>query len=116
MWGIYLDVMPYDEKLFRRVIEFEILPDKCTACIIKPVSDIKISVEKIRPLDKPPVFTYGEKVSPANHPDMEGCIRDIVWHYDNKDYMYYVSVNGRKKSKRYYSVDLLKLPAEDVGR
>ena len=115
MWGICLDVMACDGKLFQRAIEYEISPDKCTAYIIKPVSDIVISAEKIKPVDGPPVFTYGEKVSPVNHPDMEGSISDIVWHFKNNDYNYYISVNGSKKSGRYYSIDLLKFSTENVG-
>lgn len=115
MWGICLDARACDGKLFQRAIEYEISPDKCTAYIIKPVSDIKISVEKIKSVDWPPVFTYSEKVSPVNHPDMEGSIRDIVWHFKNNDYNYYISVDDRKKSRRYYSVDLLRFPTEDDG-
>lgn len=70
MWGICLDELACNGKLFQRAVEYEISPDRCTAHIIKPVSDIKISVEKLNSPDRPPVFTYGETVSPVDHPDV----------------------------------------------
>lgn len=57
-----------------------------------------------------PVFTYGETVAPVDHPDVQGSIRDIIWHFKDNDYNDYISVGGRKKSRRYYSADLRRFP------
>lgn len=112
MWGICLDILVHGGKLFQRAIQYVYSPDKGTVYILNPVDGAKISVDKIEPVDHPPVFTYGEKVFPADHSDMEGRITDIVWHFKNEDYNYYISVDGRKKSKRYYAADLLKSQPE----
>lgn len=110
MWGICLDLLVCDGKLYQRAVEYEDSSDNCMAYILHPINDIKVSVEDIRPVDKSPVFTYGERVSPVNHPDITGRIADIIWHFKSNDYIYYISVSGIKKNKRYYSVDLLKSP------
>ncbi|MDE6926080.1 MAG: hypothetical protein K2P59_12610 [Acetatifactor sp.] len=110
MWGICFDTLICDGKLYQRAVEYEVLPDKGTAYILKPVSGIMIFVEKIEPVDRPPAFVYGEKVSPVSHSDWKGSIRDIIWHFKDNDYNYYISVGGRKKSRRYYSADLRRFP------
>lgn len=109
MWGICLDVLIHNGKLYQRAIEYEKLLDQSKAHIVQPVSDITISIDAIKPIDQPPVFVYEELVSPVGHPDVIGRVTDIIWHFKNMDYNYYISVNGRKKSKRYYSQDLQKL-------
>ena len=109
MWGICLDVMVDGGKLYQRAVEYEKTSDKCIVHILQPVSDIKISVDKIMPVDKSPVFVYGELVSIVEHSDTIGRIKDIIWHFKNHDYNYYITINGRKKSKRYYSGDLCNL-------
>ena len=108
MWGVCLDIALRSGKMFQSVIEYEISADDSIANIIYPVKGVPISVANIRALDNPPQFVDGESVSPANHPELVGVIRGIGWHFDNQDYMYFITVNGRKKSKRYYANDLLK--------
>lgn len=108
MWGICLEVLTLDGiYLHQRTVEYQLDPDNRTANILQPIKDIKISSDRIMTLDKPPAFVYGDFVSPVNHPDMIGIVREIVWHFENKDYNYYITVNGRKKSKRYYADDLI---------
>ena len=114
MWGICLDVMADGGKLYQRAIEYEETSDKCTVHILQPVSDIKISVDKIMPVDKPPVFVYGELVSIVEHSGTIGRIRDIIWHFKNHDYNYYITINHRKKSKRYDSDELLKFDGQHL--
>ena len=109
MWGICLDISVHDGMLFQRAVEYESSLEECSVHILQPVSDIIISIDKIKPVDREPVFVYGEIVSPVTHSGVIGEIADIVWHFKNDDYNYYISVNGKKKSKRYYSDDLLKL-------
>ena len=93
--------------LGQRIVEYQLAMDNHTANILQPVKNIKISSDRIMIPDKPPAFVYGDLVSPVNHPDMVGTVREIIWHFKNKDYNYYIMVNGRKKSKRYYADDLI---------
>ena len=108
MWGICLDPSVCGGKLFQRAVEYDNL-DSCTVQILQPVTGVKISVDKVKIADKPPAFVYEELVSPVNHSDMIGKIIDIVWHFKNNDYSYYISAGNKKISKSYYSVDLIKL-------
>ena len=109
MWGICLNSLADGGKLYQRAIAYENGLDKHTIHILQPVSDIKISVDEIKSIDKPPAFIYGELVSPVEHSDIIGKITDIIWHFKDNDYNYYISVNGKKKSKRYYAEDLIKI-------
>lgn len=109
MWGICLDISVCGGNLYQRAIEYDNSLDDGTVRILQPIRDIEISVDKIKLVEKPPAFVYGELVFPAGHSDIIGEITDIIWHFKNQEYNYYISVNGRKKSKRYYSGALFKL-------
>lgn len=106
MWGICLDSLVQGGKLYQRAIEYEVFLTNHTAHILQPISNIEISVDKIMQVERPPLFTYGEFVYPVAHPDMIGEVTDIIWHFKDNDYNYYILINGRKKGRRYYSCDL----------
>jgi len=108
VWGICLDSTVCGGSLFYAVIEYERSDDGGTVDIIQPVKGVQVSAIDVKQMDHPPRFVYGEAVSPVNHPELTGVIRVIGWHFKNQDYMYLLTVDGRKKSKRYYSCDLLK--------
>lgn len=107
MWGICLDWSIDYANLFQRAVEYQLDTNSCKAIILKPIKDIIISSESIRVLDRPPVFTYGTIVSPINHSDIIGEIREIIWNFKRNDYDYYIEVDGIKKSKRYCADDLI---------
>lgn len=107
MWGICLDCTVCGGSLFHTVIEYERSADGSTVTIIQPIRGVPVSASDVMQMDNSPRFVYGEAVSPVNHPELVGVIREIGWHFDNQDYMYLLTVNGRKKSKRYYSCDLM---------
>lgn len=113
MWGICFDTVVCEgktvpSKFFQCVVKYEICTDSTIASLTYPVEGVQIAVDKIRALDNPPQFMNGDLVSPANHPDIVGVIREIGWHFGRQEYLYFISVNGRKKSKRYYDRDLIK--------
>ncbi|MFG6369144.1 MAG: hypothetical protein K1W16_12105 [Lachnospiraceae bacterium] len=113
MWGICFDTIEcegelFPSRLFQSVIEYELVKNGTMANIIYPKKGASIAVNKIRVLDNPPQFLVGELVSPANHPDQVGVIREIGWHFKNEKYMYFISINNKKKSKIYYCNDLIR--------
>ena len=108
MWGICLDCSTAGGSLFQRAVEYQLDSEAHTANILQPVK-IAISADKMMTVDKPPVFVYGDLVSPINHHDRIGRIETIIWHFKNEDYCYYITVNGRKISKRYYTEELMKI-------
>lgn len=97
--GICLDVNLCDGKLFQRVVEYEINANDQVASILQPISNITIPIDKIKHLENPPNFTYGELVSPINHLDVIGKIETIIWHFKNTDFNFYITINGKKKRK-----------------
>ncbi|MGG1619420.1 DUF6960 family protein [Paenibacillus sp. NRS-1781] len=54
----------------------------------------------------PPIYTIGERVQLVKKPEIDGEICDIQWHHSLKKEMYFIKVEGRKKSSRYFSEDL----------
>lgn len=107
MWGICLDILIDGGNLYQKVVEYQIDSDNRIANILQPTKDIQISTNDIERINEPPAFVYGDFVSPVNHSDIIGKIETIIWHFKNKKYIYYISVNGKKKSTRYYAEDLI---------
>lgn len=52
-----------------------------------------------------PKFNFGQKVK-IKDKDEIAIITDIMWHFGNTKHFYMVTVNGKKKSKRYYEFEL----------
>lgn len=67
---------------------------------------------KVKPdLFKPtthPIFLFGEKVC-IKSKEVVGIICDINWHSKESREMYFIEVNGKKKSSRYFSEELQKV-------
>ncbi|MCM1507466.1 MAG: hypothetical protein NC177_10080 [Ruminococcus flavefaciens] len=102
MWGIYLDIsLP---ELFQHEVEFK--KDSENAIILNPVHYIKVPMNKIKLTENAPDFVYGETVSPVSRADITGKINTIIWHFKRNEFYYYIEVNGKKKSVRYFSSDL----------
>lgn len=66
-----------------------------------------IPIENTRVIDAPE-YDYGDLVSPINHLEIEGVIHSIGYHFDRKEPIYYLKVNGKRKAKRYFKDDLLR--------
>ncbi len=52
-----------------------------------------------------PKFDFDQKVK-INEKGEEAVITDIMWHLNNHKHYYLVSVNNKKKSKRFFESDL----------
>jgi len=85
---------------------------KTEAAILRPIAGVEVEMVQIKSQDEPPRFVYGELVSVIGQTDVIGEIRDIIWHYKEEKYHYYISVGGSKKSRRYYEEELKKLSGE----
>ena len=94
--------------LFQRIIEYRLENDK-SAVIIQPTADIRIDIGKIIKIETPPKYKYGDIVLPLNHIDRKGQIRDIIWHFKNKTFNYYIEADNKKIGKRYYEEELIKV-------
>lgn len=105
MWGICLDSEAFEGGLFQAVVQYKI--DNHKALVILPKAGYELDIKGIRELPAPPRFIYGQQVSPFNHPDMTGVIIGIRWHFKRNCCFYTISVNEKKKSKRYFDDDLI---------
>jgi len=52
-----------------------------------------------------PKFNIGQNVI-IKEKGAEAIIIDIMWHYDKQDHFYFVALNGKKKSRRYFTFEL----------
>jgi hypothetical protein len=57
-----------------------------------------------------PRFSVGQKVvvvlNEKNKTPHTGSVREVIWHYKDSRYNYYLEENGKKISKRYFEEDL----------
>ena len=53
------------------------------------------------------VFPIGSSIKIKKYPDKFGVIRDICWYWDKKEPMYFITLNGKKKTKRYFLEDFI---------
>lgn len=54
-----------------------------------------------------PKFQIGNKVRLVNKVDVVGEIVDINWHFKENEPLYFISINSKRKSKRYMDEDFL---------
>lgn len=104
-WGVCLDYDTYNIGLFQKVVQYQEDRENNKAVITLPIS-YQVSKENIMELSECPKYIYGEKVSPCNHPDIEGIILEIQWHFKLKCCIYKIQINGKRKSKWYFDKDL----------
>lgn len=107
MWGICFDTEICNGQLFQAVVSYE--PDSANkeAVILLPEGNYKVDISKIKELPTPPRYTYGQQVSPRNHPDMVGVIANIRWHGGQNCCFYQIKVGNKIKSKRYFEGDFI---------
>lgn len=54
-----------------------------------------------------PAFQIGERVKLMKDQVQEAVIVEVNWHIKNKEHIYYITLNGKKKSSRYKEKDLV---------
>ncbi len=64
----------------------------------------------------PPSFSVGQRVrvilNERNRTARVGAICQVIWHFKDKRYNYYLDVNGKRISKRYFDDDLERMPPD----
>ena len=62
----------------------------------------------------PPEYAVGDRVrvvpSDRHTTPHTGAIREVIWHFKDGCYNYYIEENGKKVSTRYLAIDLERLP------
>jgi hypothetical protein len=54
-------------------------------------------------------LTWGDKGFEILDKGIQAEICDFNWHYNNGEYYYFVSVNGKRLKKRYFISELKKI-------
>lgn len=70
---------------------------------------LRVLKEAINIILPEPQFIWKDRVQEVLRPNIEGYIEDIEWHFQEKDYKYYIIINGKRKSRRYNSQELFKV-------
>jgi len=75
---------------------------------VPPLGEIyDVPIKDIRKITAPE-YNYGDVVSPINHPDLLGIITGMGYYFKTNEPSYFITVNGKKKSKRYFKKDLIR--------
>jgi hypothetical protein len=56
----------------------------------------------------PPLFQIGEMVQERERPNIAGVVNRVVWHHKRDEYLYFLTVNGKKKSRSYFANELIR--------
>lgn len=59
-----------------------------------------------------PKFNFGDTVRLRKKPEVIGTISEINWHNQTEKEMYFIEVDGKKKSSRYFSEELISMECE----
>ena len=53
-----------------------------------------------------PLFSFGKQVQVSNHPNTVNIVRSIEWHFKQNALIYYLEIDGKLSSKRYWEKEL----------
>jgi hypothetical protein len=68
--------------------------------------DLKIKVDGIKDIYPNPAYEWGTNVQEIERPEVIGVIDDLIWHQNKNQFLYYLSIKGKKKSRQYYEYEL----------
>ncbi len=54
----------------------------------------------------PCAFEVGQQVSNQRHPEKTNVVREVMWHYKHGREFYLLTVDGKKKTRRYWAQEL----------
>ena len=116
-WGVYpwfledgIDkIHPDDLDNFKRESNnckvFECLGEEHPFIIIKyGDKSFRVKNDVFRSVPAPK-YHIGDRVELLQNSVSNLVISDIMWHYEKKEHYYHISVNGKKKSKRYFEAE-----------
>lgn len=82
--------------------------DYCGYKLQRLYKEVRKEVDSM--IKQPNLYNKGDQVSVVlnkrNSTRYRGIIRDVIWHFKDECWLYFIEVNGKKISKRYYEDDL----------
>lgn len=104
------DWAPENADLFQRIVSYRLRAGDDYATVTAPTPGRLVPADAIRATDAPE-YDYGQMVAPTNHPEMRGAIALIGWHFKYERFFYFIDVDGKRKSRRYFPDELMPLDA-----
>jgi hypothetical protein len=102
-WCVCLD-SDYNE-LFQKVVSYEIISNQMVKIEYKS-KYYEIDINKIKEI-KVPKYIYNEIILVKNKSKYYGKIIDIKYHFKENKPMYFIEINGHKKSRRYFEEEII---------
>lgn len=93
-------------NILQSVVTYETDEDDIIEIITQAGARYHVPAADIRKI-VPPEYAIGDMVSPANHPELIGTIHGIGYYFKTEEPSYFITINGKRKSKRYFSEDLI---------
>lgn len=110
MWGVCIDIKQYRAGVYQQVVLYEMWEDG-SALILMPERAAGIlcfkGEEEILALPAPPKYIYGQRVFPVNHPERQGIVLKIGWHFKRNCCFYKIKIGKKIKSRRYFENELI---------
>ena len=66
----------------------------------------RVKKEGIKRLLPQPKFEWGDYVIKLKRPGIKATIDDFFWHHNKGEYIYYIKVDGKRKSKQFSADEL----------
>lgn len=120
-WGLYpwfvedgeQLIAPLDLKKFRSLSPygkvFECIDEDSAYVTLRYGEEVYRVKTKLYKQVSAPIFTIGSAVRLTKKPEVVGVIIDINWHSKENTPMYFISIDGKRKSTGYMNDDLSKI-------
>lgn len=66
----------------------------------------KVRIEGVKRVLPSPKFTWGEEVYEIGKLNAKGVVEDFFWNHSKQEYLYYISINGKRKSRQFSECEL----------
>jgi hypothetical protein len=72
-------------------------------------SVIRVRKEGVKIILPTPAYNWSENVYEISKLEIKAQIDDLFWHHTKREFLYYLKINGKRKSKRFSEKELKSL-------
>jgi len=69
------------------------------------LAQYRVKPDLYQPIPKPP-FVIGEPVRVKDDPNLIGVVCDINWHHQKSSPIFFLEINGKRRSRRFFQDEL----------
>jgi hypothetical protein len=105
--GIHPDDVIHSDEFNKKEGKFSIGLAHCIAVeneylVLKTKDDVfKVKYWDSMSVRPTPEFAWYDEVNEIDRPEVRGIVDKIIWHSKDKEYKYFLIVDGKPKSRRY---------------